>query len=68
MLDGVLVSSGNSGDDGAASGNSGDDGAAAALLPGRSGVLSGAEGVGSGTFEAGPFGLLAAPDEDDVAD
>ena len=58
MLGEVLVSSGNSGD----------DGAAAALLPGRSGVLGGDDGVGSGTFEVGPFGLLAAPDEDDVAD
>ena len=53
MLGEVLVSSGNSGD----------DGAAAALLPGHSGVLGGDEGVGSGTLEAGLFGLLDPPDE-----
>ena len=58
MLGEVLVSSGNSG---------GDVGAAAALLPGCSGVLGGDVEVGSGTFEAGPSGLLAAPDEDEVA-
>ena len=68
MLDEVLVSSGNTGDGGAASGNSGDNGAAAALLLGRSGVLGGAEGVGCGTLEAGTVGLLAAPGEEDVVD
>ena len=70
MLDEVLVSRGSCGDDGA-SGRSGDAGAAAAeLLLGRSGVLGdaeGAEGVGNGTFEAGPFELLAASDEEAVA-
>ena len=50
------------------SGNCGDVGAAAALLLARTGVLGGDEEVGSGEFEAGLFGLLAAPDEDDVAD
>ena len=50
------------------SGSSGDEGAAAALLLARTGVLGGDEATGSGEVEAGLFGLLAAPDEDDVAD
>ena len=68
MLDEVLVSRGNCGDEGAI-GKIGDVGdAAVALLLGRSGVLGGAEGVGSGTFEAGPFELLAASVEEAVGD
>ena len=55
MLGEVLVSSGNSGEDGAA--------AAAALLPGCSGVRGGDEGAGSGTLAAGLLGLLDPPDE-----
>ena len=69
VLDGVLGACGNTGDAGSATGSSGDEGAAAELLLGRSGVLGGAAaaGVGSGTFEAGPSGVLGAPDEDGVA-
>ena len=48
-------------------GNCGDVGAAAALLLERTGVLGGDEEVGSGRLAAGLSGLLAAPDEDDVA-
>ena len=69
MLDEVLVSRGNCGDEGAI-GKIGDVGdAAVALLLGRSGVLGGAEGAeeaGSGTVEAGLSELLAASVEEDV--